>query len=282
MSRNVRQKNPRPPPAKVSKRRGSDTSAINLSGDDGYSAVEEISDSEDDDEENVNAAEEEHIILQKSRARAPASSSRPPTTDQDEDEEEDDDEGADEDEDNPDDENDADVEVDDNASWDGIVSEETGESSGSDAPARRGIGAAATTQRHVRFADVPSSDSDSTETEDDHADFFPDLFVEQSSLDPGFRREIEDDEDESSTSSFWDFYGQVLDHSSGAGPLVRAGSDDDTPTATPGASHDVTTGVSTPVPVDDDSQELDGYECEFRWATLGDAYFDANSRCSGW
>ena len=62
MSRNVRQTAPTTP-VKVSKRRASDvsSSSLDLSDEDGYSGVEDITDS-DEDEEDVNAVEEEHIL----------------------------------------------------------------------------------------------------------------------------------------------------------------------------------------------------------------------------
>ena len=60
---------------------------------------------------------------------------------------------------------------------------------------------------------MPYSDSDSTATEDDHADIFPDIFVDQHSLDPSFRREIEDDaEDSSGSGSYWDYRGNYEQH----------------------------------------------------------------------
>ncbi|KAM5378765.1 hypothetical protein ACJZ2D_004238 [Fusarium nematophilum] len=117
-------------------------------------------------------------------------------------------------------------------------------------------------ERHVHF-DVPSSDSDSTDTEDDHADLFPDIFVSQNALDPAFRREIENDPDESSGSgSFWDYgyqYGDALD--SDTEDIIRHLDDDETPLATPLASQQAT-AASTPVPTFEEPQELDGYETD--------------------
>lgn len=265
MSRNLRQKFPRPP-TKVAKRRGKARAATptNLSDDDGYSGVDEISDSEDD-EENVDAAEEEHIISRESRS-CRSNSPRPHSdSDEDEEDEEDDDDqdrDADlEDEDGEDE--DADLEA---ASWGGIASDEDDNisSSSSDHPTQ----VTPPTKRQVRFVDVPSSDSDSTDTDDGHADFFPDIFVDQTALDPAFRREVEKDVDDSSQSSaFWDFHGPPYDYN-GAGESNLDASfhhfaEDFTPDATPVASQEVPTEVSTPVQFSDDSQELDGYECEF-------------------
>jgi len=214
MSRNIRQKFPAPP-AKVTKRRGSDSSSsLNLSDDNGYSAVEDISE-DDDEEEDVQAAEERHIIKNEARFGTSSRSPRPRSSD---DEDEDaDEEDVDDDDDalsvstvgEQDDDHDSDgsnIYMNDDGSdiegsspsWNGIASEGDGTS---------GTETRSQTQRHVRF-DVPSSDSDSTETDDDISGFFPDLFVDQNTLDPAFRREIEHDEDDSSTSSaFWDHYG---------------------------------------------------------------------------
>jgi len=117
----------------------------------------------------------------------------------------------------------------------------------------------------VRF-DVPSSESDSTDTdEDDHGDLFPDIFVSQNSLDPAFRREIEHDPDESSGSgSFWDFNGQYEEdpRDSDAEEVVREVSDDETPTATPRPAQSAVSAQFTPS--FEENLELDGYESEFR------------------
>jgi hypothetical protein len=270
MSRNVRQNFSRLP-SKVTKRRDSDSSSPNLSDDDGYSAVEAISDSEDDDEDNVDAAEEEHIINHELRDSYSSSSPRPRSSG---DEEEVDDDASEED-----DAGNADADVDDSTSWNGFVSEGD-ENSSPDTPQQD----TTQVQRHVRFADVPSSDSDSTETEDDNADFFPDLFVDQSTLDPAFRREIEHDEDDSSNSSaFWDFHGPLYTYGiareSGIDHAGRSLSEDDTPMATPVASQD----PSALVALSGDSQDLDGYECELepRDETASSAVM-LTQRSSGW
>lgn len=241
MSRPVRRKNPTTP-VKATKRRGSDTSSsLDLSDDDGYSGVEDISDSEDDDEDDVNAAEEENILTER---RQPPASPRSEPIDGDED-------GNDGD---ADADGDADPYENESTSWAGIVSD--GEERVSDFYQEASFGSDNAVERHVRF-DLPSSESDSTETEDDYGDLFPDIFVSQNSLDPAFRREIEDDPDESSGSaSFWD-----LDQpESDAEELVREIDDDVTPTATPMASQ--MSDVDTPVAAYDEPQDLDGYESE--------------------
>jgi hypothetical protein len=260
MSRNIRQKYP-PAPKRAPKRRDYDSSSLDLSDESGYSGVEDVTDSEDDDEEHVFAAEEEHIITNASRKR----SSVPPRPLV-----EDDDDDADE-ESEADEEDEAEAEAvdadDDSESWNGISSDHDelipAEPLTSDLFDR----ASTTIERHVRFAGVPDSDSDSTTSEtSDINDFFPDIFVEQSALDPTFRREIEDDDETSSNSSFWDFH-------SASQELVGQDSDEEgaaqdadlTPLATPRPSHPPTE-VSTPVPISAEVQELDGYESEFAWS----------------
>lgn len=259
MSRNVRKKQPTTP-VKVSKRRDSDvSSSLDLSDDGGYSAVEDITDS-DEDEEDVNAVEEEHIRTNALRKVIP-SSPRPV---------EEDEEGDDENEYGQDDDDD---DAGSSTSWDGIPS---------DADETRPVGEAladscvsgpedSVVERRVRF-DVPeSSDGDSTETDDDidHG-FFPDIFVDQNLLDPSFRREIEfdADDDNSSNSGFWDFRDTG---DAGTAELdafimkVLENDDDSTPIATPMTGHDLlSTAEPTPMPspdIDDDIS-LDGYQCK--------------------
>jgi hypothetical protein len=65
--------------------------------------------------------------------------------------------------------------------------------------------------RRVRFN---LSDSSSSTASDDDDDLYPDLFMDQDSLAPSFRRRIENDEDEQNPSSedgsYWDFDGDKL------------------------------------------------------------------------
>ncbi|KUI63602.1 hypothetical protein VM1G_10287 [Cytospora mali] len=193
----------------------SSTSSLDLSDEDGYSGVEDVSDSDDDDEEHVFAAEEEHIITHELHRKQPAtpSSPRPSTSDLDNDDEEN---AADADDDESDDDNDnenflesMDEDVDEigSVSWNGFTSE-------NDEPVLAELDTAepvSTTpvERHVRFAGVPDSESDSDETEEDVDDFFPDIFIAQDSLDSNFRREIEqdDDDDSSVSATYWDYTG---------------------------------------------------------------------------
>jgi hypothetical protein len=268
MSRNARQKYPvAAVTAAAAKRRGSDTSdssLTNLSDDDGYSAVEDISDSEDESEEAVHAAEEEHMISSVSRHTGARGSPRPgddeDEDDADEEDEDEDDEDALEDEVN-------DNEDDDSDSWNGILSDI--DNTAGSTPAASGFlldQDVASVERHVRFAGVSDSDSDSTTTDasNDIDEFFPDIFVAQSALDPAFRREIEHDPDESSNSgTFWDFHG-IYEHPTGNPndeAVVDSASDGSTPVATPAASQ----ALSDPfTPVQSGQvQELDGYESEF-------------------
>lgn len=240
MARNLRHQKPSHQ-RKMPRRKPSPSPTPDLDDDDGYSAVDDISDSEDDDEESVDAVEAEHII-DESRS----GNSRSPRPQSNTVNKEDDGDDEDDDEDNE--------EANDDA-WNGLASE-SDETSSSDA---QGLGVAAAApivvERHVRFVDVPSSDSDSTDTDDDHTDLFPDIFVDKGSLDPAFRREIEHDNDHLYSASFWD----CLD------PYTPSESDNDlnnpTPASTPVASQ-APTIVSTPVPIRSDSPELDGYECE--------------------
>lgn len=264
MSRNVRQKY-RPAPARAPKRRDYDSSSLDLSDDDsGYSGLEDVTDSEDDDEEHVFAAEEEHIITNASRKR---SSEPPRPLMEDDDDDADEESEADEDDDAEAEAEDVDP-ADDSASWDGIMSDHDDHAPPSPLTSENldQLDAATPVERHVRFAGVPDSDSDSTTSETSEInDFFPDIFVEQSALDPSFRREIEDDDETSSNGSFWDFHNGSQDH------VHRdpQDSDDDaaardldlTPLATPRASQPPP-DVATPVAAVAEVQELDGYETD--------------------
>jgi hypothetical protein len=275
MSRNAREKHPPVKKAPPSKRRASNSSSSlsDLSDDDGYSGVEDISDSED--EEAVYAAEEKHMISHAQKRKGVQGSPRPRPEEESEDDSDDsdsaDDDGDDEAAAEEDDEDDEDSDEHDSGSgsWNGIASD--AEDIAGSHPRGNGFLAEHETpviERHVRFAGVSDSDSDSTTTDvsENHNDFFPDIFVDQESLDPGFRREIEYDPDETDSSNygtFWDFEG-LYNHITAQPDLNEAeasDSQDTTPTATPMASHQVS-GVSTPVqssPV----EELDGYDSEF-------------------
>lgn len=267
MSRNIRQKYPATTAKKASKRRGSDTSSsFDFSDDDGYSAVEDISDSSDDDEEDVNAVEERNILTEVKPSEPP----RPPPHGSDSDDDDDDDDHDNDGDDgrfNPSLPPVVESDAEEGASWAGIVSD-VDESQASDFFHDSALASDTTVERHVRF-DVPSSDSDSTDTEDedDHGDLFPDIFVSQTSLDPAFRREIEHDPDDSSGSgSFWDYSGQYEQQDDGdsdadAEEVIRQElSDDDTPTATPKVVSQMDQSALTPA--FEEPLELNGYESE--------------------
>lgn len=274
MSRNIRQKYPATAAKAQKRRRGSDTSSsLDLSDESGYSAVEDISDSEDNDEEDVTAVEEAIIVTE---ARPRSSNAPRPQSDEEEEEEEDgDDDDAGEEAEDEDDDADVlpDDGDDDNASWAGILSDVDDGNASDFYHDPNAFASDPIIERHVRF-DVPDSDSDSTETEDDHADLFPDIFVSQNSLDPSFRKELEHDPDESSGSnSFWDYHGQYEeeeeeeeDSESDAEEVVRQLSDDETsPAAMPTPS--AASVIENFTPTFEESLELDGYECEYHHDT---------------
>jgi len=248
-------------PVEAKSRRDSDSSSsLDLSDDGGYSGVEDITDS-DDDEEDVEAAEEEHILS--GEQRAAQGSPRPFEDDEDEDGADDDEEALGDDEagvyEGEDDE------VEESASWDGFHSEpdevEINDLDALELP---------TIQRRVRF-DVPESDDDDTETDEDTAyGFFPDLFIDKSKLDPTFRQEVDHNSDDDS-DAYWDHYGTAstfgnLIEESGSDfeALMHAIDDDSTPVATPMMQNDMATALSTPVASPEkDEVSLDGYQSEF-------------------
>lgn len=264
---------------KAANRRVAQPPTPDLSGDEGYSALEDLDESDDDDDDNVWAAEEEHLITDLAPAPRKARSPRPlfydSNVEQDEDGD-DEDEGVEEEEVDltyqHEDEDEEGGETDEK-SWNGISdgTDHEGDMNELESPFP-----ATPTERHVRFANVPDSDSDSTDTDDDHADMFPDIFVDQATLDPAIRREIDRDPEESSSSgSFWDFQGRLDEYSSGESEAdlflpstavsTAPPSDEElTPTATPlapplsifeSAAPSPTQGLDLPV-------DFDGYESE--------------------
>lgn len=253
----------------------SSSSSLDLSDEEGYSGVEDVSDSDDDDEDHVFAAEEEHIITHELHRKRPATptSTRPIPSDLDNGDEEN---AADADNDDSEDENenenenflesmDEDVDETGSVSWNGFTSE-------NDEPASAEVDTAepvSTTpvERHVRFAGVPDSESDSDETEEDVDDFFPDIFIAQDSLDSNFRREIEqdDDDDSSVSATYWDY--------TGAGGAEEDSEEDpyrieDIPNIfggnTMNAIIEPSHSVVPDVPGPEEDNESDGYECESR------------------
>ncbi|KAI0598278.1 hypothetical protein F4775DRAFT_592541 [Biscogniauxia sp. FL1348] len=273
MSRNGWQVAPTTP-VKVGKRRASDaSSSLDLSDEDGYSGVEDITDS-DDDEEDVNAAEEEHILSDELHHTI-RSSPRPHDNDADQEEDDDDEDDVEEDdyEGDDDEEEEEDDDDEENGSWAGIISDTDIANEHEHGPEQEDT----TAVRRVRF-DVPdSSDDDSTETDEDlDGGFFPDLFVDKSTLDPSFRREIESDpfpDDSSISDGVWDPYDpvpqyhdkRIQDIASDFEALITAMEEEDgtTPVATPMTHHDLSTAVSTPAASPDkDDVSLDGYQTD--------------------
>lgn len=291
-----------PPPQRRRDSSSSLSSPANLSDDDGYSALEDASDSEDDDEEHVFAAEEEHILSRQRHHKRTAARGSPRSSSDYED-----DEAADADDDDSGDDdavmddhgiqnifNDRNA-IDDNSSesesWNGLSVEEEQAPYPVDTTLAEQSGTSV--ERHVRFAGVPDSGSDSDETDELHGEFddlFPDIFVAQDSLDSTFRREIEQDDEIDSDASFtyWDHSGGAADFegfsdletpqqksvthqppwdgikSSHGQMLPGMGADD---AHEHGHSNVTATGASTTFPdspgEEEEDDESDGYESEW-------------------
>ncbi|KAK4202789.1 hypothetical protein QBC40DRAFT_37080 [Triangularia verruculosa] len=275
MSRNVHQKYPSAPRIKlkvVNKklRRPSVTSSessLNLSGDEGYSGVEDVSESDNELEEaDVVAAEEEHLITNMVRNRL-LKIPRPLDEDNDADQEDEDEEDEPEEEEiveeNANEEEDDD---DDSVSWQGLSpAQEFEEAMLADSELLEQD--MTPVKRHVRFAGI-DSDSDNTESDlsesDDGKQFFPDIFVDQNALDPQFRREIENDGGSDTDGSYWDFNGSTQDLFVETSDIEfeNAGLDS-TPMPTPRASapaNIVASHLLTSFAAE--SPELDGYETD--------------------
>ncbi len=123
--------------------------------------------------------------------------------------------------------------------------------------------------RRVRF-NVPYDDDDdgsSTDsTEDDHAGMYPDIFVDQSTLDPSFRRQIENELDDSSASdSFWDHTALYNGYFENDSELDFGDSLDAAAAVTSTLNSRQATPVPDPQPIEgiEDFKELDGYESRF-------------------
>lgn len=295
-----------PPPQRRRDSSSSLSSPANLSDDDGYSALEDASDSEDDDEDHVFAAEEEHILSHQRHHKKSAARSSPRSSSDFEDDEAadaDDDDSGDEDVDVTEnskpygfgDENAVDDNSSESESWNGFSVEEE-QPPYPDSTLDRQSGTPV--ERHVRFAGVPDSGSDSDETDDVQGEFdelFPDIFIAQDALDSTFRREIEQDDEMDSDVSF-----TYWDHNGGA--EFEGFSDAETPQQKqPGTTHygwdpedsptrmlpgmtsaNLAASAGSPnVPEvsmaeEEEEDESDGYESEFlRWTDLGTA--DTNS-----
>ncbi|KAJ2902001.1 uncharacterized protein MKZ38_001142 [Zalerion maritima] len=216
MSRNIKIKKAATASRSAPKRRASGTSTPNLSSDsEGYSALDEVSDSDDDDDEDVTAAEEKHLInraIQNGKSRSP----RPPDASDDDDVEEDDEEGSvdnsDPTADDADAEDGGDFDPDfddfDNTSWNGFMTDL--EEQDPTALLATNPQKTPTTERRVRFAEgtrLPSSET-STDTDSDVvAQFFPDVLDDTGiPLHHVFRREdLGHNIEVSSNDSYGDF-----------------------------------------------------------------------------
>lgn len=191
------------------------SSPANLSNDDGYSGVEDVSDSDADDADHVFAAEQEHIANSHSSPR--------PTPDFDFDMNDDDADDADDD-DSDDDSSTPSKEsqrltsggapfIDDTSSdadsWNGFTDEQDQSQPPIDTPMIDDTDQIPPAARHVHFADLPVSDSDTDDDGDNHDGFFPDIFVPEDALDSRFRKEIGLDNDDYSSDSqtYWDHHG---------------------------------------------------------------------------
>jgi hypothetical protein len=251
----------------------SSTFDLSSNDNDNYSGVDDISDDEDDDEDDVFAAEEQAIMGEDtpspgSTPRPHAESTEDWLNDGDHEEDEDDyDEDLDESNSVT-----ANDHTDDSGSWEGIPSDvpELPVDSLFDQESEH------VPHRRVRF-NVPSDDSssDSTEDDDDHGEWYPDIFVDQSSLDPSFRRQIEKEQDESSASdSFWDhtalYHG---DDESEAGDLDVQIIKDESPILGEAApAVNASNDVAPLFRQQDLDEELDGYEsksCQLAGHTIG-------------
>lgn len=241
------------------------TSTFDLSSNDNdnYSGVDDISDDEDDDED-VFAVEERAMMGE--TTPSPPSTPRPRlSTIEEWDHDGDDDDSDDDNDDEGGSVTANDDSDDDDGSWSGIKSDPA------DVPTSDGYDYQThfDNPRRVRF-DVPSDDDDgssSDSTEDDHAEMYPDIFVDQSTLDPSFRRQIENEWDESSASdSFWDhtalYPGYFENESEADGVTDQFDRQTVAAIAESLASHN----NEDPSPrMEDDMaspNDLDGYECE--------------------
>lgn len=196
MSRNIRHKSNLASPQKTVKRASRKT---DNSSDDDYAGVDLISDSEED-EPDVEVVEEQAIIESAEDDGDDDSVSTPRPS----------------------------VEDDDQSNWDGFSVDGSQDVLGDDlhffddhmarmhAPdhdteatvwASRNMTSGSPEPRRVRFN---LSDSSSTASDNDDL-LYPDLFMDQDSLAPSFRRKIENDDDEGNASSddgsYWDFEG---------------------------------------------------------------------------
>lgn len=189
------------------------SSPANLSNDDGYSGVEDVSDSDADDADHVFAAEQEHIANEHSSSR--------PTPDfvmSDDDADDADDDESEDDSSTPSKESHQTpsggaVFVEDTSSdaesWNGFADDQYQPQPSLDTPMDADDDNFPSVARHVHFAELPQSDTDTDDDGDNHDGFFPDIFVPEDALDSRFRQEIGLDNDDYSSDSqtYWDHHG---------------------------------------------------------------------------
>lgn len=251
------------------------SSAPNLSDEDGYSAVEDVPDSDDDEDEHVFAAEAEHF---RSLKRHNTAHSSPRPIREADNEDQDNEKGANEDSSGDDMTDDGDFMGEDFSPDDGssvLASSSTEDATGLDAALGESFDQPP--ERHVRFTGVPDTDSESDETEDDHDDIFPDIFVPQSALEPSFRREAERDDDDAdsySSDTYWDFFGHHEMNPFGEQDDSHGVSNNQPNSAAFQASFEQGSNIgnddSGPQPAaevnpsDDEDASSDGYESELR------------------
>lgn len=269
------------PPAPQNRRDSSSSlsSPANLSDENGYSALEDASDSEDDDEDHVDAAEAEHILSRERQAAATSSPRSNSDYEEDEAADADDDDSGDDEEEMVDHErqpmfNDHSSSY--SGSWNGLSPD-----GDEQAPypvdffGMPGEQSGPPVERHVRFAGVPESDADTDETDEhngDFDDFFPDIFISQEDLDRTFRREIEQDDgmDSDASSSYWDHNGLLPNFAEDLSGPEDEQNLVDLPTAVDVHEHDhsnmAANGASATLPSGqlegEEDDESDGYESE--------------------
>jgi hypothetical protein len=195
---------------KVSSRRSSRTT--DHSSDDDYAGVDLISDSEED-EPDVEVAEEQAIIDSAEEDDDDLHSTPRPSQD------------------------------DDQSSWNGfdVESEDDlgehnpffNEQFGRTHPSVNAlfeVNDNTSPTRRVRF---DLSDDNTADSEDDLEGLFPDIFLPQDRLDPGFRRLLErdDDQDSSGNESYWD-----INNSDENSPSKQDGADSDSDSDSAGSS----------------------------------------------
>lgn len=249
-----------------------------MSDENGYSAVEDAPDSEDDEDDHVLRAEEEHMGTYRQQTAA-HSSPRPSHQSGDSFQTLDHGPPADDGSEDADEEDamDDDHEVDSSELGDNLVS--SGESAAPLVLTDEAFAQSA--DRHAHYP-VPDTDTEFTTDDDRYSTLFPDIFFPQDSLDPGFRREVEQsDRDADSYSSDWqslvsydDFsflpFG-IRDDGNQQDSTGVAQSNEDSALQAPGGLYGdnpynalfAAFPHAADAPADDDDKTLDGYECKF-------------------